>query len=380
MSVARPFWQQRLQDAWSRAPIVWLAGVRRVGKTTLVKSLEGSRYLNCDLPSTAERLEDPERFLRSVQERTLVLDEVHQLPDPSRLLKIAADEFPRLRIVATGSSTLSATDKFKDSLSGRKRVVHLVPVLASELEAFGIRDLDHRMLRGGLPAALLADAPDAELYAEWLDSYFARDVQELFSVTKRNGFLALVQTLLKQSGGLAEVTKLAALAGLSRPTTMNYLNVIEVTQVATLLRPYHGGGARELVHQPKIFAFDTGFVAWSRGIAELRAEDRGLFWEHLVLETLQATVAPRGRALRFWRNKDQREVDFVVVGTRGAVHAIECKWSLAGFETKGLQAFRAEHPRGRNVLVVPGQTTRERKFGDLVVTVTSVEELAGVVE
>jgi uncharacterized protein len=369
-----------LEDAWTRAPVVWLAGVRRVGKTTLVKGLAGARYLNCDLPSTAERLEDPERFLRSLTEKILILDEVHQLPDPSRLLKIAADEFPKLRVVATGSSTLAATDKFKDSLSGRKRVVHLVPVLASELDAFGVPDLEHRMLRGGLPAALLGEAHDPELYSEWIDSYFARDVQELFSVAKRSGFLALVKTLLKQSGGLAEVTKLSALAGLSRPTTVNYLNAIEVTQVATLLRPYHGGGARELLHQPKIFAFDTGFVAWSRGITELRPEDRGLFWEHLVLETLQATVESRGHALHFWRDKDQREVDFVVVGARGAVHAIECKWSPAGLETKGLRAFRAQHPRGRNFLVVPGQVTKERQFGELRVTLTSLEELVGLVE
>jgi predicted AAA+ superfamily ATPase len=373
--IARPFWHQRLSDAWKHAPIVWLSGVRRVGKTTLAKSLDGALYLNCDLPSTEERLADPERFLRSVDRGVVVLDEIHQLPDPSRLLKIAADEFPKLRLLATGSSTLAATAKFRDSLSGRKRSVHLVPVLAGELPAFGIRDISHRLLRGGLPAALLAEAHEPDLYAEWLDSYFARDVQELFSVSKRSAFLTLVQTLLKQSGGLAEITKLAALSGLSRPTTMSYLEVIEVTQVATVLRPFHGGGARELTHQPKIYGFDTGFVAWSRGWNELRTPDSGQLWEHLVLEALQARVVPRGLNVHFWRDKQQREVDFVVPAGRSAAHAIECKWSTSGFETRGLAAFRAEHPRGRNFLVVPGEATRERKFGALSVVITSAEDL-----
>lgn len=373
--VPRPFWHQRLRDAWRKAPIAWLSGVRRVGKTTLAKSVEGALFLNCDLPSTAARLADPERFFRSVKQGVVVLDEVHQLEDPSRILKIAADEFPKLRILATGSSTLSATGKFRDSLSGRKRTVHLVPVLASELEAFGVPDLEHRLLRGGLPAALLGETHDPELYAEWLDSYFARDVQELFSVSKRSAFLALVQAILRQSGGLAEITKLAALAGLSRPTTMAYLDVLEVTQVASVLRPYHGGGTRELTHQPKIFAFDTGFVAWSRGWNELRPPDAGQLWEHVVLETLQAHVLPSGGALQFWRDKQQREVDFVVPKGRGAAHAIECKWSTSGFEVKGLAAFRALHPRGQNLLVVPGESTRERTFGDLLVTITSLEEL-----
>ena len=62
-------------------------------------------------------LRDPE-FFRSVKQRFVVLDEVHQLPDPSRLLKIAADEFSRLKILATGSSPLAATGRCRDSPTG----------------------------------------------------------------------------------------------------------------------------------------------------------------------------------------------------------------------------------------------------------------------
>lgn len=373
--VPRPFWRARLDEAWEKAPIVWLAGVRRVGKTTLSRSLPDTIHLNCDLPSAAERLVDPERFFRDAGRRTVVLDEVHQLPDPSRILKIAADEFPRLRLLATGSSTLAATGKFRDALTGRKRVVHLVPVLADELEAFGISDLRRRLLHGGLPAALLHPTHQADFYAEWLDSYFARDVQELFSVSKRTAFLTLVQTILRQSGGLLDVSKVAAASGLSRPTAMSYLGVLEVTQVATSLRPYHGGGAAELTQQPKVYGFDTGFVAFCRGWSDLRGSDCGLLWEHLVLETLQARVLPGGRRLHYWRDKQQREVDFVVPAGRETVHAVECKWSVTGFETRGLLAFRALHGRGRNFLVVPGEATRIRKFGDLTVTITSLEGL-----
>lgn len=95
-------------------PIVWLTGARRTGKTVLARSLQDAAYLNCDLPSVAERLRDPESFCRSLKQPRVVFDEVHQLPDPSRLLKIGADGFPRLRILATGCSTLAATQKFRD--------------------------------------------------------------------------------------------------------------------------------------------------------------------------------------------------------------------------------------------------------------------------
>ena len=205
--IERPIWNERLAAAWKQASIVWLTGPRRVGKTVLAQSLPDTEFLNCDLPSVAERLRDPESFYRSVKKRFVVFDEVHQLPDPSRLLKIGADGFPRLKILATGSSTLAATQKFRDSLTGRKRVVEFVPVLHEELPAFGIADVRERLLRGGLPPALLAAEHNPEFYGEWLDSYFARDVQELFRLEKRAGFLRVLELLLRQSGGMLDVTQ-----------------------------------------------------------------------------------------------------------------------------------------------------------------------------
>jgi uncharacterized protein len=351
--IPRPLWTARLEEAWTRAPVAWLSGVRRVGKTTLARSLADIHYVNCDLPSAVARLADPELFLASIEHSILVLDEVHQLDDPSRLLKIAADTAPKLRVLATGSSTLAATRKFRDALTGRKREVHLLPVLADELPAFGVADLDRRLLRGGLPQALLAAEHDSGAYQEWLDSYFARDVQELFRVDKRGAFLRLLETLMRQSGGMLDVTSLARACDLSRPTAMTYLDVLEVTHAIHVLRPYHGGGSQELVRQAKVYAFDTGFVAHSRGWRELRPDDRGQLWEHLVLDTLRSVPAqPR---VHFWRDKQQREIDFVVPRGRGLCDAIECKWSADRFEPRGLRAFRALHPRGRNFVVTPAR-------------------------
>ena len=69
-----------------------------MGKTTLAQMLPEAIFMNCDLPSVARRLEDPELFFRAHPRDTVIaLDEVHRLPDPSRILKIAADAFPRLK-------------------------------------------------------------------------------------------------------------------------------------------------------------------------------------------------------------------------------------------------------------------------------------------
>lgn len=373
--ISRPFWLERIENCWRKAPIVWLSGVRRVGKTTLAKTLDDAEFLNCDLPSSRQLLADPEAFYRSLAKPRLILDEVHQLPDPSRLLKIGADAFPKLKILATGSSTLAATHKFRDSLAGRKRNVHLVPVRHDELTAFGIRDLRHRLLRGGLPPALLAADDDPGFYAEWLDSYYARDVQELFRVEKRAGFLKLVESVLRLSGGQMEATALSRLCGLSRPTVLNYLDVLDLTHVAAFIRPYSGGGKRELVRQPKVYGFDTGFVAYSRGWTDLRPEDCGLLWEHIVLDRLRSDLSEP--EVMYWRDKDQHEIDFVLPRGRGSVDAIECKWNADRFDSKNLQVFRALHPAGKNLVIatnIPKPYTRE--VGGFTVTFTGLDDLA----
>ncbi len=61
--------------------------------------------------------------------KRVVLDEIPRLPNPSELLKIAADHFPDRCILATGSSTLGASSRFRDTLAGRKSELWLTPMI-----------------------------------------------------------------------------------------------------------------------------------------------------------------------------------------------------------------------------------------------------------
>ena len=367
--IERPFWQQRIDEAWREAPIVWLSGVRRAGKTTLARSLgDRAMYVNCDLPAVEDMIRDPPAFYRSCEKPVVVFDEVHQLRDPARLLKIGADEFPTLRILATGSSTLSASRKFRDTLTGRKRMVHLLPVLLDELPAFGQPALERRLLHGGLPPVLLAETKKPSLYREWLDSFFARDIQRLFGFRDVNRFNAFFEYCLRQSGGQFEQTKAAGAVGITRPTVESHLRALEVTHAVTIVRPFHGNGQNEIVRQPKVYGFDTGFVSWARGWEPLRPEDSGALWEHLVLESLQAKFTDD--PIRYWRDKRGLEVDFVRSRKRGEVDAIECKWSSRAFDGAALKVFRNAYPEGRNYLVTPGaDRPYQKRFDGLELTI-----------
>jgi predicted AAA+ superfamily ATPase len=373
--IERRFWIDRVEAAWRKRAIVWLSGVRRAGKTTLARMVPGVEVLNCDLPSVVRRIEDPELFFRSLRAGArIALDEVHRLPDPSRTLKIAADAFPSLRVLATGSSTLAATRRFRDSLTGRKATVDLPPVLWTECEeGFGVRDLDRRLLRGGLPEALLAPEKDESFYAEWLDGFYARDIQELFGVRDRTGFLNLLRLMLRSSGGLADASALSRECDVSRPTVKAYLEAMNVAHALHVLPPFHGGGRRELLKRPKVYGFDTGFVAFARGWRDIRDEDRGILWEHLVLDVLHASTG--GEGLHYWRDKSGREVDFVVEKGREAV-AVECKVNPDRFDPASLLAFRALAPKGRDYLVCPGiEKAYDRRVGGRTVRVAGCSHL-----
>ncbi len=358
----RSFWLARIEEAWRHAPIAWLAGVRRSGKTTLAKSLgqQRSTYVNCDIPAVEDMVRDPVLFFRTCETPVVVFDEIHQLRDPTRLLKVGADEFPRLRVLATGSSTLAASGKFRDTLTGRKRTVHLTPVLAEELATFGAT-LTRRLLHGGLPPALLAPASDPGFYREWLDSFFARDIQRLFGFRDVNRFNALFEYVLRQSGGQLEVSKTATALGIARPTVESHVRALEATHAVTLVRPFHGGGRGELVKQAKAYAFDTGFVCFARGWDPPRPEELGLLWEHVVLEHLQAHFPDT--PVRYWRDRSGREVDFVLALRRDEVDAIECKWDAGSFDPAGLDAFRRYYPAGRNYLVTPADAAYTTHVG-----------------
>ncbi|MDH5314226.1 MAG: ATP-binding protein [Actinomycetota bacterium] len=344
----RHYWQDRIEDAWSRRSVVWLVGVRRAGKTVLCRSLADVEYLDCELPSVRRSLEDPESFLRSVRGKRIVLDEIHRLPDPSEVLKIAADHFPDVHVVATGSSTLQATAKFRDSLTGRKEEVWLTPMVEADRSAASGSVVD-RLGRGGLPPFFLEEGGEREMQ-EWLDAYWARDVQELFRLERRSSFTRFVELVLARSGGIFEATAFATPAEVSRPTIANYLGVLEITKVAHVIKPFTTRRAGEIVHAPKVYGFDTGFVKTFRGWGETRTDDLGHLWEHYVLNELQGQ--PHQGEIRHWRSTRQHEVDFVVVRHARPPIAIECKWRVDGREDlRGLRAFRRAYPEGSNLVV-----------------------------
>ena len=279
----------------------------------------------------------------------LVLDEIQRLDDPALFLKIAADHFPQIKIVATGSSTLGASTKFRDTLTGRKVELMLTPLCEADNVFPNYQDRTRRFLNGGLPVFFLAEERDDREYTEWMESFWARDIMELFRLERRDSFLKFAELLLSQSGGRFEASSFASACSVSRPTIMNYLGILESTYLVHVIRPYHGDSSTEIISTPLVYGFDTGFVSWAQGLHEISQKDKGFFWEHLVLNEMIATL--QSRDIRTWRDKQKREVDFIWAERGMPSVAIEVKWKADSFEPRGIQAFRALHPGSKNFVV-----------------------------
>lgn len=363
-----------IEQAWRRRSVIWLPGVRRAGKTYLCQSLPDVEYFDCELPRVRRMMEDPQAFLDSVTGKRIVLDEVHRLPNPSELLKIAADNYPDLLVLATGSSTLGASAKFADTLTGRKTEIWLTPMTMRDMADFGNTDLIHRILRGGLPPFYLADELPERDFQEWIDAYWAKDIQELFRLERRHSFQRFTELLLAQSGGIFEATRFTAPCEVSRGTIANYLAVMEATFVIHVVRPFNSHRATEIVSAPKVYGFDTGFICYYRGWYDLRDDDLGILWEHFVLNELHALL--QSRRIHYWRDKHGHELDFVIVDRRSTPTVIECKWSAASFDPSGLRSFRNQYTEGMNYVVANDvDLPYEREYNGIHVRFVSLPEL-----
>ncbi len=172
---------------------------------------------------------------------------------------------------------------------------------------------------------------------------------------ENGSFKKFAELLLANSSGMFEAIKYATARQVARPTIANYLDVLEATFVVHVIRPHSTHRPTEIVLAPKVYGFDTGFVCYAQGKNSLRAEDTGLLWEHCVLNEMHGQL--QTRAINYWRDKSDHEIDFVLRAKDEARVAIECKFISSADDLKmgkigkNFEAFRALYPEGDNFVV-----------------------------
>ncbi len=333
-----------IRDDLSRK-MVFLGGPRQVGKTTLALSLLGTNdprhpaYLNWDSPQVRPRLLRGE--LPS-GENLLVLDEIHKFPRWRNLVKGIYDtEGDRVSFLITGSARLDHYRKGGDSLQGRYHYHRLHPLTLGELTSDSSpADLDALMQFGGFPEPFLGG--DTRTWRRWQRERQSRvlyeDLRDLENVRQVALVELLAEALPDRVGSPLSIRSLSEDLQVAHETVARWLAILENLFVCFRIPPFGAPRIRAVKKEAKLYLWD-----WSQ------APDSGPRFENLVAchllkycHFLEDTQGYR-MELRFIRDTDRREVDFVVIRDNEPLFAVECK-SGEGSPSRAIEYFRQRTP------------------------------------
>ena len=211
-----------------------------------------------------------------------------------------------------------------------------------------------------------------------MDAFWAKDIQELFRLERRYSFQKFFELIMAQSGGIFESNSFTGPCEASRTTITNYLKVLEATFAVHVIRPFSSRRPNEITSAPKVYGFDTGFVCHYRGWRELRHEDMGYLWEHVVLNEIHAHRQTRD--INYWRDKRGHEIDFVINKKGNPPLAIECKWRDEDFDPKNLLILLRHYENFKPYVVSHNvRHAYSRKYGDFTIKFINLAELGKIV-
>jgi predicted AAA+ superfamily ATPase len=340
-----------LLERWGK--MVFLSGPRQVGKTTLARELLRRHgrgvYFNWDLITDRRRLaKDPYFFEKEPRDRAsllLVFDEIHKYARWKSYLKGVYDGFHEdYRILVTGSGRLDLYRKGGESLLGRYVGIPLFPLSVGEVlgrhsrwkefnrtvtaprpAATGEREAFERLFRfGGFPEPYLRAEP--EFYRVWSASrtelLVREDIRDATNIRNISLVEKLAHLLEPRVGSPLSVNSLREDLEVAFETVREWLEVLANFYYIFRLPPYAATLARTLRKESKTYLYDWAAV-----------EEEGPRFENLVaLHLLKAvrTWSALGEVsadLYYVRDREKREVDFLVVANRRPALLVECKRS-----------------------------------------------------
>ena len=303
--------------------MVFVAGPRQVGKTTFAKSLMTSAvgYLSWDIPEQREtilRRELPDAPL-------LVFDEVHKYRGWRNYLKGLVDKLGNTRkILVVGSARLDAYRFGGDSLQGRYHFLRLHPFSVAELKMRSEQDLMDLLRFGGFPEPFLgASETEAHRWSrEYRNRLINEDIRTLETVVNLGGLELLSLRLPELVGAPLSVNSIREDLQVAHGTVSNWLNVLERLYAIVRLSPFGSPKIRAVKKTQKHYHYDWSLVPDLPKRFDNLVALHLLNWVHYKQDSEGVDWE-----LRYFRDIDGREVDFVITDNRRPIYLIEVKWS-----------------------------------------------------
>jgi predicted AAA+ superfamily ATPase len=362
-------------------PAVVLVGPRQVGKTSLVKNLVGkltrqSVYLDLEFPEDLNKFENPALFLESLEEQTVIIDEVQRKPDLFPVLRALIDRKRQAgRFVLLGSASPELIRDTSESLAGRVAYYELLPFAWNELP----EELDFKQhwLRGGFPESLLAgnNRESLDWRFNFIQSYLERDLPLLGLRADPILIRRLWTMIAHMNGNVLNMQTLAKSLGISGQTVRRYLDFLESAFLIRRLPPYFFNIKKRLVKSPKIYIRDTGILHALLnidGFQQLLGHPAvGGSWEAYVIQEIIGRM-PSRTELFFYRTQDGTEADLVIASGGVPKYLVEIKFSTTPKLRKSFHIAIDDLKTQNNFIVCPVESGYPLAKN---VTVLGIEEL-----
>jgi predicted AAA+ superfamily ATPase len=353
----------QLKNKLKKSPAIAILGPRQVGKTTLAKSLSSDYiYLDMENPRDVAKLWDAYTFLESLQDYTVIIDEVQLLPELFSLLRplIDAKRTPG-RFILLGSASPELVKGVSETLAGR--------ISYNELCSIGLTELPNELsfeqhwFRGGFPESILAETD--LLSKEWIDdfivSYVERDLAKMFNVDLAPTLLRNFWSMLAHlNGNLFNGESFARSLGVSAPTVNKYLDFLEGGFLIRRLQPWFVNAKKRLIKSPKTYIRDTGILHRLLNIPgynDLFGHPAvGASWEGYVIEQIYQMKAKQ-TDLFFYRTQTGAECDLILVQGITPIACIEIKLSNAPTVSKGfVSCIKDLEPKYKYIITPKSET------------------------
>jgi len=325
--------------------IIVLYGARQVGKTTFSKQL--IKALNLKTLSINADLEEYSEVLSSKNLSKLTglvsgyeiifIDEAQQIPNIGNNLKILKDEFPKLKILITGSSSIEIANEISEPLTGRKQIYSLFPFSLQEIfvdkNKFELNlELSDLLVYGSYPEVYTTRniQNKQDILNEITSSYLYKDILELANVKYPRKLKDLMLLLAYQVGSEVSVSELANKLKLNQETVERYLDLLEKAFIIFRISGFSRNLRKEVSKRDKIYFYDLGVrnsLIGNFNSLELRS-DIGELWENFIIVERIKKAAYQGitQKVYFWRTYTGAELDFIEE-RNGKLYGFELKYT-----------------------------------------------------
>lgn len=331
---------EELKKHSNHKQITVITGMRRTGKTTLIKWLLEQVPSENKLYIDLERIDNRELFdvknydaitasltrrgLSFTEKVYLALDEIQLTPNIASAIKYLYDSYD-IKFFITGSSSYYLKNLFSESLAGRKKIFELYPLSFGEFLQFKnipfqsvsffdvsfLSDEYDRLAEyyeeyiqfGGFPEVVLASSSDdkRDLVADIVSSYVNIDIKTLADFRSQHDIYSLMKMLASRVGSRLDYSKLSRLSGIPRAALQNYIDLFEKTYLIARISVVSKNSDREIVKAKKLYFSDTGIL---NHLADVSS---GAQFENTVFNQLRA----KGE-VAYYALKTGDEIDFIL--------------------------------------------------------------------